>query len=383
MKPRLYLTAAALALAAILTACSSSPNAAPSATSSGTASASQAAAASSGVAQARQLVAAAEKDPTSVGVTEPVGKPIPKGKTIAFMECGVPTCTSYASILKPAVQALGWKFEVIPAGISPEQVASAWATVARMLPSAVIGIGYPRTIFQTSLGVLQAHHIPVVECCDSDTAGNGILYVAGNPAQVAPEGTLMADWIIADTNGQAHALFVDDKDYPVVGAALTAFQAEMARLCPACTTAVYEAQTADIGTSLPSQLVGYLRAHPDINYLANGVDSMATGLPAALASAGLTGKVKFIGQTGDPLNKNYTAEGIQAADVPFAAYESLYRLVDILARYFAGSTADTQPTPLPIHIYTKQNLQGTNLNAILPLVPNLVSQYHMLWGLSS
>jgi hypothetical protein len=57
--------------------------------------------------------------------------------------------------------------------------------------------------------------------------------------------------------------------------------------------------------------------------------------------------------------------------------------VDILARYFAGSTADTQPTPLPIHIYTKQNLQGTNLNAILPLVPNLVSQYHMLWGLSS
>jgi len=187
MKPKLYLTAAALALTAILTACSSSPNAAPSATSSGTASASQAAAASSGVAQARQLVAAAEKNPTSVGVTEPVGKPIPKGKTIAFMECGVPTCTSYASILKPAVQALGWKFEVISAGISPEQVATAWATVARMLPSAVIGIGYPQTIFQTSLSVLQKHHIPVVECCDSDTAGNGILYVAGNPAQVARE----------------------------------------------------------------------------------------------------------------------------------------------------------------------------------------------------
>lgn len=363
-----------LALAACSSSGSSSANSATATSSASTSSV------TAGVAEAKQLVAQLTKAPTSIGVTQPVGKPIPKGKTIAFMACGVPTCTTFANITKQAAQSLGWTLNIINAGTTPQQVQAAWQQMARTKPDGVIGIGYPRSIFNSTLTQLQQEHIPVVEQGVTDPATNGILYVTGTPQDEAPTGQAMADWVVSDTDGKANALFVGDNDYPIVGSIQQAFHAQLNKLCATCTTSTYDAQTADIGTTLPSELTAYLRAHPQINYLVLGIDAMATGLPAALASAGLSGKVKFIGQTGDPLNKQYVAQGTQAADVPFATYEAMYRLIDVLARHFAGTTAGMQPTPLPVTIYTKNNVGNTK--DYEPLVPDFQQQYYHLWGIT-
>jgi len=50
--------------------------------------------------EAEKKTAEYEKRPTSIGIEKPVGKPIPKGKVIDFIQCGVPACETEREILK-------------------------------------------------------------------------------------------------------------------------------------------------------------------------------------------------------------------------------------------------------------------------------------------
>ena len=52
-----------------------------------------------GVALAESIVKTATTRPTSVGVTQPIGKEVPTGKKVAFISCGVEACTVQGKIL--------------------------------------------------------------------------------------------------------------------------------------------------------------------------------------------------------------------------------------------------------------------------------------------
>lgn len=333
-----------------------------------------------GVRQADQVVVKWTKNPTSIGVTTPVGKPIPSGKTIDFMSCGTTTCQELGQITKEAGEVLGWTVKVINAGTTAESVHAAWLQVARELPDGVVGIAYPRSFFEGPLQTLKSHGVPVVECCTTDPAGNGIDYVTSTPAQAVPFGALYADWIIHDTRGKASVVFVDDKDFPIIASLIQGFIQEYKKLCPSCPWTTTNVATADVGTTLPGKVVGFLRAHPDINYVALGWDGMAVGLPQALQTAGLSGRVKFIGEDTDILNKTYIMRGQQAASVSFPLYEGMYRLIDVLAREFVGQSIQPDETDLPAMIFTKSNIRDPAHPE--PLVLDYKKQFQTLWGLS-
>lgn len=331
------------------------------------------------VAAADTAVAKLLKTPTNVGVTVPIGKQIPAGKRIVFMSCGTPTCALLGKITQQAGALLRWNVQVVNAGVTPESVHAAWARVASNPPDGVIGIAYPRALFSEPLAMLKAHNVPVVECCAPDAATNGIDYVTSTPPEAVVYGRQYADWIIHDTKGNANVVFVDDKDFPIVASLLQGFKQEYRKLCPKCQYSVLEAATTEVGTTLPSKIVGYLRSHPDVDYVALGFDAMATGVPQALASAGLANKVKFIGQDTDVLNKTYISEGKQAASVAFPDYEGMYRLIDALARLITGTSVAPDNTALPSKLYVKSNLGDPSKNQ--PLVPDYLNQFKHLWGI--
>jgi ABC-type sugar transport system substrate-binding protein len=122
-----------------------------------------------------------------------------------------------------------------------------------------------------------------------------------------------------------------------------------------------------------------LRSHPSVNYVNLSVaNELDTGLPAALAAAGLS-KVKIVGQGGGPTDFQYLASGQELALVPYDYYSTDYQMVDALARHFAG--APVQMTALPHWLMTKSNLPSEH-SQVFPVVSDYKSQFLKLWGKS-
>src|SRR5207344_147061 len=65
----------------------------------------------SGVAAATAATAENKKEPTTIGVTEPLkAKPDP-GKTIVWLQCDVNQCKDEGDGLKAAAEAIGWNYK--------------------------------------------------------------------------------------------------------------------------------------------------------------------------------------------------------------------------------------------------------------------------------
>jgi ribose transport system substrate-binding protein len=92
---------------------------------------------SAGVAQATALAQKATTRPTSIGLTTPIGKPVPAGKKVAFISCGVEACEIQGDIIKQGAADLGWTASTIGTDGSPEQLQNAFQTALRQGADAV------------------------------------------------------------------------------------------------------------------------------------------------------------------------------------------------------------------------------------------------------
>ncbi|PWD41490.1 hypothetical protein ACN93_19410 [Gordonia paraffinivorans] len=331
-----------------------------------------------GLATATANVEKFTQPPTSIGNTTPVGKPIPAGKKIVFMNCGVEICTANGKAAAEAAAELGWTMEQVNVGVTPQEVNAAWARVARQKPDGVIATGHPSELFAESLQQLHDAGVPVVECCVTGEKNPAITAMVGERTNTVYSDAY-ASWVTNATNGNANVLWVGSADYPVIAELKAGFDKKMAEYCPGCKIDAIDVAAVDFGNTLPTKVVGHLRSHPEVNYVVLGYDGMAAGLPQALASAGLTEKAPFIGLDALPMNKQFVVDGKQAASIAFPIYESMWMAVDALARHFVG--ADLAPSIdalLPTMIYTKENIKDPA--AFEPLVPNYREQFAKLWG---
>jgi len=328
-----------------------------------------------GLARAQAMVAQLTKHPTSVGVTKPVGKPIPTGKRVVVFNCGIPQCTLIANSVTEAGKTLGWNVQSVNAGLTPESINKAWTSVAANPPDGIVATGYPRVLFAKALAKLNAAKVPVAECCvANEKIGGGIRLVANDPQQ----GAMMADWVVADTKGKANVLFVDSTDFPIIHGFKLTFTSELRRTCPSCKLSSINVPTTSFGTTLPNQLVGYLRSHRDVNYLALGNDGMATGLPQALRAARLD--VPFIGDAAEVVNLSYVKNGQERATIQYPLREMSWRMIDALARIYTGQSVKPDNAPMPFLLLTKDNIQHEDISNYVVVVKDYKQQYRKLWG---
>ena len=78
------------------------------------------------------------RGPTTIGLARPIGKPVPTGKKIAFISCGVQACEIQGNIIKQGAADLGWTASTISTDGSPEQLQNAFETALRQGADAVI-----------------------------------------------------------------------------------------------------------------------------------------------------------------------------------------------------------------------------------------------------
>ena len=367
----------AAALGLVIAACSSSAGGSGTSVGSSTNAGATARSTPSGVAAAAAELKAAEARPTSIGLP-PFSQAIPSGKTVTFVHCGVAVCDTIAAAIKNAADVLGWKVDVIPTNGTPASVKAAWDTVVRLHPAVAFGSGFDRALFASEASQLAAMHVPVMNWTTTDTVGQGLVFVHGGPSEVPVVGEQMAAWVVADTQGKADTLYVNLPTFVILQPVMTGFVSYYKQWCPGCKLSTMSVPLTSIGTTAPSLIVSYLRAHPDINRIAVGYDGVDVGLPAALAAAGLSGKVKFIGEAPTATNLAYVQAGTEAATVSQGVYEIWAMYVDAAARALTGqSLAPDVAWKVPWFLLTQSNYsQGTGS---APIVPGLDSQLKQIW----
>lgn len=370
------LAATVVALALVLTACGGS--------SSGGSSSPSASSSSSG-GQFADIQASIQQNlqrPTSIGITDKVQGSIPKNKNIDWIQCSVPACVALTPPLKAAVQAVGWHLKVVDGGVTPESIKAAWDQAVQDKPDAVIASGFPRVLFNPEVAQLKKMGIPVLDMTTADSPGNGLTAVFDYGPDYLASGKRLADYALSKDGTKVNAVSVTSSAFANLGFVAQGFKQELQAKCPSCKVASIDVPVTSIGKDLPTRVTSYFSAHPDVNWAYIGYDDMVLGLPAAMASAGLSGKVKLVTIDNEPATQAYMKNGqdLVASD-GFPGPEIMWRCVDFLIRYYnKESTSPSTAHNLPVWLLTGDNVPSTTSG--FPLVADYQSQYKALWGLS-
>jgi ABC-type sugar transport system substrate-binding protein len=332
---------------------------------------------SSGVAEATKIVDQYKQRPTEITVTAPVGKEIPTGKKIEFIDCGIPSCTDVGKSIAAAAKVLGWSYKAVVGSTDPAGAQKAFETVIQDKPDGVAYTGIAQAAVSKQLKQLESMKIPVATCCTTDEIGNGITNIARRAPSSALSGKIASSFIVSNSGGKANTLYVDLPVFPIYKPYRESFAENYKKLCDGCDLSTLSLPATAIGKDAPQRIASYLQSHPKINYVFVVNDGLSLGLPAALKSAGLGGKVKFVGSDPSPANLAAIAAGEELASVPAATKEFGWYEADILARAFVGAD---QPdvSELEATIWTKDNLPSTT--DVVALNPNFEDQFKKLWG---
>lgn len=382
---------AALALVVFAAACGdddSDEGAAPTAAtaaatiaSTATTTESASSAESADLAEANAILAAGQERPTTLPVTVPIGKPVPKGITVAYIPCGqIQGCIQSAEIAKEAGNLLGWTVNTISTDGSPESVNAAFAAAVLQKPDAIIYQGVTRSMFADHMADAEAAGIFVTGMSTPDAIGDGIGYTFGGPDQLAPPiSELQSSAVAVDSGGSGKAVYVNVPSFAIVQPLTQMFIDKLAEMCPDCSAEGLDLALSDIGPQATQNVVAYLRAHPDVKYVALSADAFTPGLPDAMEAAGVK-DVKIVGHGATAAEKQWFASGDMIYDVADPYYEQVYTMIDAIARH-AADVPLLDPTK---QAYPMWLVDGTTAPAedIFPLVPDFDVQFKELWGVS-
>ena len=332
-----------------------------------------------GVADAQALAQKSTVRPENIGLSKPIGKPVPTGKKVVFISCGVAACEAQGDIIKQGAADLGWSAETIGTDGSPEQLQNAFETALRGGANAIILNAVNRASVAKQLEKAEQQGVAFVTSSSVDKTGNGILANVAGTDNSAKIGENIAAQIVADSDGKANTLYVNISAFQILQALGDQFKSSYAKYCPDCQYASIDIPITALGKDAPDRIVSYLRSHPQVNYVVLSVsNALGAGLPAALKAAGLADKVKIVGQSGD----SQTFQDLQAKSynsvVPYDYYAVDYLMLDALARHFAG--VKQQHTLPPLWLVTPDNMPAEATKGLFPVVPGYRDEFKKLWG---
>jgi ribose transport system substrate-binding protein len=129
----------------------------------------------------------------------------------------------------------------------------------------------------------------------------------------------------------------------------------------------------DIGTKVPEQVVSFLQRNPDTKYLVATDDSWLTGVPDAIAAAGIEG-VKIIGQ-GTGQKPTQVENGQEYAMVSGDLATDGWNAVDMMARLSVGEKLEDSE---PIGVIWAVNKK--NVGQFPQVFPGIPGAYTKAWG---
>jgi ribose transport system substrate-binding protein len=335
---------------------------------------------SSGLAQARQILAEYSKPPSKIAQTVPLPKAPPTGKTLIYLvETGVEGSVRVGEGEQAAAAALGWHFrEVTFNSADPATLQTAFDTALQFKPTVVSVTASSESTWGTStIAKYKKAGVPIiVDALGPYQSTPLILGDSGGAASYALAAKLVAAWFVANSDGKGKAVVTSIPGFTVLLAWNQAFSRDVASLCPGCSITPVTESVADAVNGDTSQLVvSALRRNPQDTYAIFDDGNFATGITSALNTAGLS-KIKVAGSDGLAEQFDALRAGTEEAWTGQNQLMFGYGTVDYAARWVEGVKQTTNNDAVPTELITHSNVgKGDFFTA----PTNGLQQYEHLW----
>ena len=336
-------TAAVAALATVAAGCGSSD---ASGSSSGSGSS-----ASGGIARAQAEVKQFAANPPLTVSQLPKA---PKTSTYAIqVNCTIPACAPGA--MKPAMAALGWKFDEmtfdISKGPSAEQQALSQAIAAK--PDVIfLGMLVPEAIFQAQVDSAVKQGIKVVDYGGTEIKP-GYVACIQCAESLGALGALAADIALSDAGSKADVAVASDNSIAPLKAESDGVKKEIAKNGDGSKVLEVPQSVSATPAENAGRIVSFLQRNPTVKYV---IATQQFVNPAAINSAGLGSRVKFVGIY--PLNSSDVSavKGGQVLAYSTGELGSLYwRAADAAARAVQGVKVDPIAPIQSLRVMNKSN----------------------------
>jgi ribose transport system substrate-binding protein len=372
-------TTAVLAALVVLSACSSSKGTSNTGASTGASSSSGA---SSQVTAALAATQAAEQQPTSIPLTTKLNSAPPTGKTFVFLQCELAQCKTFEEGVAAATAALGWNLKVLTfQNANPSTLTADMDQALSYKPVGVAFTGLPQAVWQSEVAKYKAAGVPLIPAY-SGPVNRDDTVIADIGAESEPAyGKILANWFIADSNGNGKALSFRADDFAPLKQFSDSFSATVASGCAGCKVTDLRATIPQVeGGQATSAIVSALQKDPSIKYVVACDAPFVDGLPAALKAAGLYGKVKIVGGGATSVEEKGLTSGDFTALTSLAQRYTGWLMVDAAARHLEGMEIAPSDGGEPIQLLTKDNIQTPSDSYDFP--SNYPDEFKSLWSLA-
>ena len=195
-------------------------------------------------------------------------------------------------------------------------------------------------------------------------------------------GKLMADWVIAKTNGKGNALIVVSRDGFSTAPLENGIVNEFKKNCPGCKYKVVDVAIPDWATKIQNVVQSEINSNPGLNYVLPIYDSMAQFVVPAITLTGAQSRVKVATFNGTP----FVLDMIQKGQVEMDIGENLdwvaHGVLDSEMRIACGLKPIANPR-IPFYIFDKTNAAsaGSPARSSAGYGNAYINGYRQLWGL--
>jgi ribose transport system substrate-binding protein len=312
-----------------------------------------------------ELVAAVDNQ-----FSETAGKAMQAAGTAA----GVTVTTDYTNGTLPAIES----------GIQAAITSRAKALVILSVPTGEIEQPLKNAI---------AHGIRVIQMGEHDpgplnTVEKAVGVVADITGCYSCAGRDIADFVVSESKGDAHALFINSPDIGDANAESEAFTAQMHKLCPKnCSVQTVGIDVANWATQISSNVSSAIAAHPDINFVVPVFDTMEVFVTPAIKAANASNRVKLASFNASEAQMKEMQTGAKPTWIAdggydlkwwgWAAMDDVYRV--LLHKAALPSEA------VPLRFFTQASIKSYNVAGSQdPWYgdPKYVSGFEKLWSIT-
>ncbi|WP_426518175.1 sugar ABC transporter substrate-binding protein [Diaminobutyricibacter sp. McL0618] len=333
-------------------------------------------------------VATYRKVPTSIGITQPIGKPIPSNKTVVLIgagQGGSGTILTYNGF-KDAAKLMGWNVkEIQPQQPTPQLLQQALNQASQLNPDLLVISAVDVAPIETQLKEFQSKGVPIVSTTGADPTGGVLTLQLMGVDGLSKLAQAVGDKSLADMGAPGTVGMVGIQGYKIINDYSKSYKSEVNKLCPSCQVKSMELPLTSLGTTAGSDIVNWLRANPDIKSLFVGWDGMDANLFSAAKQAGVT-LPKTYSVALVPENLTTLSAGTLTASTPMDTTELGWRLADAAARIFTDQTASALDQDVKYERAVLWDKEYGNIpqsapsdGSYPPVVANYQDQYKKIW----
>ena len=193
-------------------------------------------------------------------------------------------------------------------------------------------------------------------------------------------GSLLADWAIAQTDGNVNALVLVSNEALSTDSMVSGLTEAFDTNCPDCIYEIVNVPIADWATKIQPTVTATLQSNADLNYVIPIYDSMSSFVVPAITISGKGDTVKVATFNGTPFVIDFVREGQVEMDVGENLDWIAHAMLDAEMRILCG-LEPVRDSKVPLLIFDQSNAEtaGVPAEASKGYGQDYVAGYRKLW----